>query len=275
MCTFVLTQNNHAGGGQLQDEDGIESGMSRRCHLLTNLAPSNHRSFIHQSTPQSTSGSTHPTCSPPKNISIVITRSPLPFLYTTPPPPFPLPPTHHTHSANLRLVSTNRCLPQRLPSTKTFRPLVTPSTRIQSDPGFSHGHKDTQGKERQSWSEQRVLLKVPTSCDQAEGVHTNAWARLNLIFQDVPSRFQVRVRRVQSARIAESGAFRWHIKVYDAMTVMIGHMKMRMNIPVRMNTFILMCSCLCLTFTGKDILCNASFVWMIGLFLKIYLIKLT
>ena len=56
---------------------------------------------------------------------------------------------------------------------------------------------------------------------------------------------------------------------------MTGHMKMRMNIPARMNTFILMCSCLCLTFTGKDILCNASFVWTIRLFLKIYFRKLT
>lgn len=43
------------------------------------------------------------------------------------------------------------------------------------------------------------------------------------------------------------------------MTVMIGHMK-RMNIPVRMNTFILMFSCLCFTFTGKDILCFV-FCW--------------
>ncbi|XP_035531612.1 cholinergic receptor, nicotinic, beta 1 (muscle) like [Morone saxatilis] len=36
------------------------------------------------------------------------------------------------------------------------------------------------------------------------------------------------------------------------MTVMIGQMKMRMNSPVRMNTFIIVCSCLCLTLTGAS-----------------------
>lgn len=113
--------------GELQDEGGSESEMS---HLLTTSAPNHHR--------QSTLRSTPPTCSPPKNISIVITPC-HPSL-----PPLPLPPTHHPNSANHRLANTNRCLPHRLPSTNTFRPLVTPSMRTQSGRGFTHGAMATQ-----------------------------------------------------------------------------------------------------------------------------------
>lgn len=122
--------------------------MRKRCHLLTtsNTSPSAEK-LNPPPPPQSTPRSTPPTCSSPKNISIVTTRSPLPFHYPVPPPPLPLPPTRRPHSANFRLVSTNRCLPHRLPSTNTFRPLVTPSTRTQSRRGFTHGAMATKRDE--------------------------------------------------------------------------------------------------------------------------------
>lgn len=49
---------------------------------------------------------------------------------------------------------------------------------------------------------------------------------------------------------------------------MTGQQKMRMNIHVRMNAFIIVCSCLCLTFTGKNILWNAPEIVLHKLILR-------
>lgn len=138
-----------------------KSGRSKRCRLFTTWASNTHQLFMLQRESQPSIKSTPPTCSVPKNISIVITRTSLPCLYPIPPPLLPLPPTHRPHSDNLRLVNTNRCLPHRLPSTKTFRPLVTPSTRTQSDCGFTHGAMAT--KSRRDRRENPQLNSVYTA----------------------------------------------------------------------------------------------------------------
>lgn len=76
-------------------------------------------------TPQSTSQK-YLHCHNPQHIAI-------------PPPPLPLTPTHNPRSANLRLVSTNRCLPLRVPSTSAPPQHIHP-IRSWFHPE-SHGHK--------------------------------------------------------------------------------------------------------------------------------------
>lgn len=158
---------------QLQDEyeEGIKSGMSKRCHLLTTSAPV----ILHpqrKTTPQSTPRSSPPTCSPPKNISIVITRRPLPFLHPIPPPLhfLFLPPTVPTTDWRAPTGACPTGFPVQTHSALSSLPACAPNQAVVS-PMERRPQRDQGTGER---AEQCVLPKVPTRCDPAEGVHVKS-----------------------------------------------------------------------------------------------------
>lgn len=177
-----------------------------------------------------------------------------PFLYLIPPPLLPLPPTHHTLLWWPQIGEH-----QQVPAPQASEYKHIPPSRHSQHPHpithwyhpRSYGHKESKGLERslcvracdcvrvfvrrQPYSSWRCSHK----CLSVKGVTL--------------SRLWTPAEGVEGGHSGCRGLRLDCKTAKDAMTIPTGHMKMRTNIPARMNALILMCSCFFLTFTGKDI----------------------